>query len=98
MARLTGTVVDATGKPVAGAYVQLQTDSGSGTTTRADGTFTFESQVPGTYLLYAGPDRSQTAPDRAYATRHEKEFPPVQLLPGDNGPVTLRLSQEFRSR
>jgi hypothetical protein len=92
MAKLTGTVVDAAGKPVGGAYVQLQSESsGSGTTTRADGTFTFERQVPGTYLLYAAPDRSQTAPDPAYASRYEKEFPPVQLVPGDNGPVTLRL-------
>jgi hypothetical protein len=92
MARLTGTVVDAAGRPVAGAYVQLRTvSSGSGTTTRADGTFTFESQVPGTYLLYAAPDRSDTAPDPADATRRGKEFPPVKLLPGDNAPVTLRL-------
>jgi len=92
MARLTGTVVDAAGSPMAGAYVQLQSDSsGSATITRADGTFTFESQVPGTYLLYAAPDRSQTATDPAHASRYEKEFPPVQLVPGENVPVTLRL-------
>lgn len=60
LARITGVVMDADGKPVAGVPVSLVDAAGfgvsdeEGTKTGADGRFTFDRVVPGAYVVSAG--------------------------------------------
>jgi protocatechuate 3,4-dioxygenase beta subunit len=60
LARITGVVLDADGKPVAGVPVSIVDAAGfgvsdeEGTKTGADGRFTFDRVVPGAYVVNAG--------------------------------------------
>ncbi len=73
---LTGRVVDAAGRPVAGAEVTFGRSSAWSTTrSAADGSFTLQSVAPGTYRLSA-----------RHATAGAAELPEVQVA---DGPVAL---------
>src|SRR5206468_3823033 len=51
---ISGTVTDALGTPIAGAYVSANSNTGYGSAaSAADGTYTITGLVPGNYVVYA---------------------------------------------
>ena len=81
--RVSGTAVDSSGKPMAGAFVMLQADvrtggggfmmfGGGGNQVKDDGTFTISNVTPGDYVLRAmpmgGPRRGEDEAESATAS------------------------------
>jgi hypothetical protein len=77
LGRVTGRVLDADGRPVANESVSLVDAAGSGTyheqgtTTGADGRFTFDRVVPGAYVVKAGEGEST---DRIFTYSGKVEY------------------------
>jgi hypothetical protein len=87
---ISGKIVDAAGQPVAGQIVFfLSAAATSGTISDAEGTFHAFPRAAGEYHVYALPDQnSVTDPD--YLKEHEKDFPVVRVVAGENPPILLR--------
>ena len=55
----------------------------------AEGAFQALPRVAGEYHVYALPDQSAAA-DPEYLKEHEKDFPVVRIVAGENPPIVLR--------
>jgi hypothetical protein len=93
---LIGKVFDAANKPVSGALVAMlagQVASGTLAITDADGAF-HVSLLAGQhhiYVIHQQPCSGGCLHDPDYLKAHEKDFPPVLVVEGENPPLTLRL-------
>ena len=89
-ATISGKIVDAAGQPVAGQMIYFVSPAGTGgALSDAEGAFKTYLQTAGEYHVYAAPDQtSLTDPD--YLKEHEKDFPVVRVVAGENPPVLLR--------
>lgn len=90
MGTLAGTVVNAKGRPVAGAHVVMQSAAGNmpqATTTNSQGRFFFPQLTHGYYDVRA------TASGKASAWRHN-----LEVRTGKQTDITLRLTTTIRER
>jgi protocatechuate 3,4-dioxygenase beta subunit len=89
-ATISGKIVDAAGQPVAGQMIYFLSPAGTaGTISDAEGAFQALPRVAGEYHVYALPDQSAAA-DPDYLKEHEKDFPVVRVVAGENPPIVLR--------
>jgi protocatechuate 3,4-dioxygenase beta subunit len=89
-ATISGKIVDAAGQPVAGQMIYFLSPAGTaGTISDAEGAFQALPRVAGEYHVYALPDQSAAA-DSDYLKEHEKDFPVVRIVAGENPPIVLR--------
>ncbi|MGA2131045.1 MAG: carboxypeptidase-like regulatory domain-containing protein [Bryobacteraceae bacterium] len=91
---LKGELLDAAGKPVAEAIVELESGQPGGSAvavTDADGRFHLIASKAGQYRIYAiDPAHADSLSDPDYLDAHAKDFPPVVVADGENPPLTLR--------
>ncbi len=93
---ISGTLVDAAGGPIAGAWIRFlpsQGQSYGAPPTKADGSFRSWFLLPGDYRVYLLPAGSswELVQDPDFLAAHEKDFPPLHVVPGANPPLTLRV-------
>jgi hypothetical protein len=88
---ISGKIVDAAGQPVAGQMILFvsATGTGGGAISNAEGAFQASLRAAGEYHLYALPDQNWAA-DPDYLKEHEKDFPVVRIVAGENPPILLR--------
>jgi hypothetical protein len=89
---ISGTVLDAAGNPVPNAYVAPVPEQSSEGVGMADNTGAFLSAVKtaGDYRFCAARDRA-TIYDSEYLRTHEKDFPIIRIVEGQNSPILVRL-------
>jgi hypothetical protein len=94
VAKIPGKLVDAAGRPVAGAVIELVSREGirGGARTEADGTFTASVRVTGEHQVFvmAADDRYDFR-DPDFVEAHKSDFPAVSVAEGANRPLLLRL-------
>ena len=85
-----GKVVDAAGgQPVAGVTVALMSNQEvGGSITHSDGSFAATVRVPGAYRVYLITDQNLLS-DADYLEAHQNDFPPINLVAGENPPLML---------
>lgn len=91
-----GSLLDAAGRPVAGAVRMLMPGGSACHATayaKADGSFRATLRVAGEYHIYTVADQSQAISlwDPDYLEAHNSDHPPVRVVEGPNPPITLRL-------
>jgi hypothetical protein len=96
MYAVTGTLLDAAGKPVSGAVVAIESTQPTGRTmalTGVDGVFQLHPPSGGDFRIYVVADENQAGSlsDPDYLKAHEKDFAPLRIVEGQNPPLTLRL-------
>jgi hypothetical protein len=94
MASISGTIVDAQGKPVAGAMLAFLSDGPGGrgsAVTNETGTFRTVLAMAGDYHVYMLSDQNDGASltDVEYLQAHQRDFPVLRVVGGDNPPMTL---------
>ncbi len=95
---VAGKLMDPAGKPVGDGLVWMDSGQPGGTAltvTDAEGAFHLWPRSSGKYRIYAIGDQSQTDSmnDPDYVQAHEKDFPPVMVVEGENPPLILHLPQ-----
>jgi hypothetical protein len=87
---IRGKLVDAAGQPVANQTIYFLSPAGPGTAaSNAEGAFQTYLRVAGDYHVYALPEQN-LASDSDYLKEHEKDFPVVRVVSGENPPILLR--------
>lgn len=87
---ISGKIVDAAGQPVAGQMIFFLSPAGQGAAiSDATGAFHAFPRAAGEYHVYALPDPNSAA-DPDYLKEHEKDFPVVRVVAGENPPIILR--------
>ncbi|MGO9096063.1 MAG: carboxypeptidase regulatory-like domain-containing protein [Bryobacteraceae bacterium] len=92
-----GTILDAAGRPVAGAMVMLlssrQPITQTWSETDSNGAFWVSSQVAGEFHVFVIADQSQAdlLEDCDFIEAHKQDYPPLRLIDGPNPPVTLQV-------
>lgn len=96
--RASGVLLDAAGRPVAGAMVMFMSTSRPITQTwpsRTDskGAFGVSLRAAGEFRVFVAPDQSGTdlLSDPDYIEAHRQDYPPIRLVDGPNPPLTLRM-------
>jgi hypothetical protein len=91
---VTGRLVDPEGNPVAGAMLFFQSGQQSrrtGAMTDEKGIFRATMTAAGDYHVYMGADQFEIVAygEDEYLKAHEKDFPVLRVIDGENPPVTL---------
>lgn len=93
---LQALVLDANGHPAPGVTILLQRTTRGRTTagfTEDSGTAALSHIVPGEYKLFVLPNRDgvPTLNDPDWLAAHDKDYPPVRIVAGENPAITLKI-------
>jgi hypothetical protein len=93
---LQALVLDANGHPAPGVTILLQRTTRGRTTagfTEDSGTAALSHIVPGEYKLFVLPNQDgvPTLNDPDWLAAHDKDYPPVRIVAGENPAITLKI-------
>jgi protocatechuate 3,4-dioxygenase beta subunit len=98
VAKLTGKLLDAEGRPVNGGQILFLSSAGvrSEGWVDSNGTLTASVMAAGEHRVYVipGPEEYDSFRDPDFLAAHRDDFPPVEIVEGANAPLVLRMPRQ----